>query len=111
VDGALARSRILAVDDNGLSRKKMRMAVQGLRYDAEMAENGTQALERLRADRFDSVLLDILMPEMDGFGVLGELKGDEAFRDIPVIVISALDDETDSVVRAIKLGAEDFMPK
>lgn len=111
MEAAADRARVLVVDDNGLSRKKMRMAVQSLGYDAEMAEDGAQALEKLRAGRFDAVLLDILMPELDGFGVLGELKGDESLRDIPVIVISALDDETDSVVRAIKLGAEDFLPK
>lgn len=111
LDAPLAPSRILVVDDNGLGRKKMRMAVRGLGYEADMAENGTEALQRLRAERFDAVLLDILMPELDGFGVLAELKGDEALRDIPVIIISALDDETDSVVRAIKLGAEDFLPK
>ena len=51
------------------------------------------------------------MPEIDGFGVLSEMKADEEMRDVPVIVVSALDDETESVVRAIEPGAEDFLPK
>jgi two-component system cell cycle response regulator len=75
-----------------------------------LAENGRQALEKLEAGSFDLVLLDILMPEMDGFEVLERLKSDPARRDLPVIVISALD-EMDSVIRCIGMGAEDFLPK
>lgn len=106
-----ASARILVVDDNLLSRKKMRMAVQNLGYAAETAENGAEALRMLQAERYDAVLLDILMPEIDGFDVLSTIKANADLRDIPVIVISALDDETESVVRAIGLGAEDFLPK
>lgn len=75
-----------------------------------LAENGRQALEMLDAGRFDLVLLDILMPEMDGFEVLARLKADPARRDLPVIVISALD-QMDGVIRCIGMGAEDFLPK
>lgn len=75
-----------------------------------LAENGCQALEMLGQDNFDLILLDILMPEMDGFEVLARLKNDPARRDLPVIVISALD-EMDSVIRCIGMGAEDFLPK
>ncbi|TIV08922.1 MAG: response regulator, partial [Mesorhizobium sp.] len=60
---------------------------------------------------FDLVLLDIMMPEMDGFEVLKRLKSSAKTRDLPVIVISALDEEMNSVVHAIELGAEDFLPK
>ncbi|MGB1256816.1 MAG: EamA family transporter, partial [Thiolinea sp.] len=60
---------------------------------------------------FDAILLDIIMPEMDGFEVLQAIKSEVELRDIPVIVISALGDETLSVVKAIELGAEDFLPK
>lgn len=87
------------------------MAVENLGHSAEVAKNGLEALQALTTRPFDAVLLDILMPEMDGFDVLSEMKGDENMRDVPVIVISALDDETESVVRAIGLGAEDFLPK
>lgn len=104
-------ARILVVDDNALSRRKMHMAVLGLGYAADMAEDGAEALRMLQASAYDALLLDIVMPEVDGFDVLGAVKSDARLRDIPVIVISALDDETESVVRAIKLGAEDFLPK
>src|SRR5512139_1922151 len=76
----------------------------------ELAENGRQALETLDAGSFDLVLLDILMPEMDGYEVLARLKSDPARRDLPVIVISALD-EMQSVIRCIGMGAEDYLPK
>jgi CheY-like chemotaxis protein len=104
-------AKILVVDDNSTSRMKMRMAVRNLGHVAQVAENGAVALQMLRDDPFDAVLLDIVMPEVDGYGVLQALKADEDLRDIPVIVISSLDDEMDSVVKAIGLGAEDFLPK
>ena len=101
---------ILAVDDIKANRDVLsrRLIRQG--YDVAMAENGRQALEMLRAQNFDLVLLDIMMPEMDGYQVLQEIKADEALRHIPVIMISALH-EMDSVVRCIQLGAEDYLCK
>ena len=104
-------ARILVVDDNSTNRMKMRMAVRNLGHSAEVAENGAMALQMLRDEAFDAVLLDIVMPEVDGYEVLQALKDDEDLRDIPVIVISSLDEEMDSVVKAIELGAEDFLPK
>lgn len=79
-------------------------------HTVALAENGRQALDMLGEGNFDLVLLDILMPEMDGFEVLARLKSDPARRDLPVIVISALD-EMDSVIRCIGMGAEDFLSK
>ena len=102
---------ILVVDDNRINRKKLSMAVKKLGYHAEVAEDGSQAIDALQTRPFDAVLLDIVMPEMDGFEVLRILKSSDRLRDIPVIVISALDEETESVVKAIELGAEDFLPK
>lgn len=104
-------AHILVVDDNAINRKKMRMAVESLGHSVEIAKNGVQALQALGEHSFDAVLLDILMPEMDGFDVLSAMKSNEQMRDVPVIVVSALDDEIQSVVRAIELGAEDFLPK
>ena len=75
-----------------------------------LAEDGHQALELLRSEEFDVVLLDIIMPEMDGYQVLDRVKSNPDTRDIPVIVISALD-EIDSAVRCIEIGAEDYLPK
>jgi len=79
-------------------------------HTVALAENGRQALEMLDGGDFDLVLLDILMPEMDGFEVLARLKSDPARRDLPVIVISALDD-MESILRCIEMGATDYLPK
>ena len=102
--------RILVVDDNEINRDMLsrRLVRQG--YTPVTAQNGREALERLRAEPFDLVLLDILMPEMNGYQVLEQLKRDPDLRHIPVIMISALD-EIESVVRCIEIGAEDYLPK
>jgi len=104
------QGRILVVDDYVLNRMQLKRSLEQQGYTVEMAENGRQALEMLDAGDFDLVLLDILMPEMDGFEVLARLKSDPARRDLPVIVISAVDD-MDSIVKGIKAGAEDYLPK
>jgi signal transduction histidine kinase len=79
-------------------------------YDVETAKDGQQALEFLDARPFDVVLLDLLMPRMDGYQVLEQMKGSDALRRIPVIVISSMDD-MDSVVRCIEMGATDYLNK
>jgi phosphoserine phosphatase RsbU/P len=108
--GTAAPGRLLVVDDNEMNRDMLsrRLLKQG--YAVEMAEDGRRALEMLAAGPFDLVLLDIMMPGMDGYEVLGRLKGDEALKHIPVVMISAVG-ETDSVVRCIELGADDYLPK
>ncbi len=102
--------RILIVDDNALSAKKLKLAMHRLGHQVTLAHDGAEALETLRAQPADVVLLDIVMPRMDGYEVLKALKADMALRDIPVIMISAVD-EMDSTVRCIKAGAEDHLPK
>jgi adenylate cyclase len=101
---------ILVVDDISDNRYTLchRLRRQGY-ADLEEASNGREALERLAARPFDLVLLDIRMPEMDGYAVLERLKADETWRHIPVIMISALS-EFGSVVRCIEFGAEDYLP-
>lgn len=102
--------RILVVDDHSTNRLKLAGGLNKQGHTVETAENGREALEMLRAQPFDLVLLDIMMPEMDGYEVLTHMKADPRLRDIPVIVISVLD-EMDSIVRGIELGAEDYLPK
>lgn len=102
---------VLIVDDSATVRTKLGKAVEALGYAAEAAASGAEALKLLADPSFDVVLLDIVMPEMDGFEVLQALKSSGRTRDLPVIVISALDEEMSSVVKAIELGAEDFLPK
>ncbi len=104
------KGRVLVVDDHKTNRMKLALAVQNLGHEVETVEGGKECLEALRLERFDIVLLDIMMPEMDGFQVLGAIKADPALRDIPVIVISSLE-ETEDAVRAIELGADDFLTK
>ena len=104
------QGRILVVDDNRMNRIKLSRSLEQQGYAVGLAEGGEQALDMLRAEPFDVVLLDIVMPGMDGYAVLERIKGDAALRDIPVIVISALD-EIESAVRCIEMGAEDYLPK
>ena len=101
---------ILVVDDHRTTRMKLSLGLKQQGHTVAEAENGREALEKLRADPFDLVLLDIMMPELDGYQVLEQMKADGALRDVPVIVISA-QDELESMVRGIELGAEDYLPK
>ena len=103
-------SRILVVDDHATTRLKMTLAIRKIGHDVESADDGRKALQILRDGSIDLMLLDLLMPELDGFEVLEILKGDPKLRGIPVIVISSIS-EMRSVVKAIELGAEDYLPK
>ena len=104
------KGHILVVEDNRLNRLKLVNLLQQQGHVISLAENGLQALAMMRAEAYDLVLLDILMPEMDGYQVLEAMKQDRGLRDLSVIVISALD-EMDSIVRCIEMGAEDYLPK
>ena len=102
---------LLVVDDNedNLYTLTLRLGREGYKHIVT-ARNGREALERLRAEPFDLVFLDIMMPELNGYEVLTAIKGDERLRHIPVIMISAVD-EIDSVIRCIEQGAEDYLSK
>lgn len=104
-------SSVLVVDDHSTSRLKLSAAVRNLGMAVETADDGAKALDMLRRRPADAILLDIVMPVMDGFQVLAALKADPELSHIPVIVVSSMEDDTASVVRAIELGAEDFLPK
>jgi signal transduction histidine kinase len=104
------QGHILVVDDNRMNRIKLSRGLEQQGHTVGLAEGGQQALKMLEARSFDVVLLDILMPGMDGYQVLETIKADPELRDIPVIVISALD-EVESAVRCIEMGAEDYLPK
>lgn len=101
---------VLVVDDNEINRDVLCRWLRHEGYPVAEASNGRQALELVRAQPFDLVLLDVIMPELNGFQVLEQLKADPNLRHLPVIVISALE-ETDSVVRCIEMGAEDYLTK
>ena len=101
---------LLVVDDNKVNRILLSRGLEGQGHRVETAENGKQALEKLRTQPFDLVLLDIEMPEMDGYQVLEMCLKDPELRDIPIIMTSSLD-ELDSVVKCVELGAEDYLNK
>jgi adenylate cyclase len=104
------QAHLLVVDDNATNRDVLSRRLEREGYRVSCAENGRLALERVRETSFDLVLLDIMMPEIDGYQVLSQMKADAALHDIPVIMISALD-EIRSVVRCIEMGAEDYLNK
>lgn len=103
-------ARLLIVDDLEVNRELLARRVRRLGHESGFAINGRHALETLRAAPWDLVLLDITMPEMDGYETLGHIKADPALAHIPVIMVSAID-ETDSVVRCLELGADDYLTK
>jgi adenylate cyclase len=101
---------LLLVDDNKVNRILLSRGLESDGHKIEIAENGRQALEKLRANPYDLVLLDIEMPEMNGYEVLEVCLQDTELRDIPIIMTSSLD-EINSVVKCIELGAEDYLNK
>ncbi len=101
---------VLIVDDNEDNRIVLARRLERQGLGVASAVNGVHALEMLTSSDYDLVLLDIMMPEMNGYQVLEHLKGHPDLRHIPVIIISAVD-EFESVVRCIELGAEDYLMK
>ena len=107
---AQSRGAILVVDDDADNRNMLARRLTRQGYEVPTADGGRAALATLAARPVDLVLLDVMMPDLDGYAVLQRLRQDPALRDIPVLMISALD-EMDSVVRCIQLGAEDYLGK
>jgi class 3 adenylate cyclase len=105
-----AAGELLVVDDNRVNRLLLGRALEQLGHTVTFAENGRQALEALRKRRVDLILLDIEMPEMDGYQVLEALAADAQLRELPVVMMSSVE-EVDSVARCIEMGAEDYLFK
>jgi class 3 adenylate cyclase len=101
---------ILVVDDNRVNSLLLSRGLEQQGHAVVFAEHGREALDLLRGRDFDLMLLDVLMPELDGYQVLAELKLDPRLRELPVIMTSSLD-ELDSVVKCIEMGAEDYLTK
>ncbi len=105
-----ASGHVLVVDDDRFNRDLLARGLFRQGHHFGLAASGTQALEMLKSKAFDLVLLDVMMPGLSGIEVLARLKADPELRELPVIMISALD-EMDGVVRCIEMGAVDYLPK
>ncbi len=103
-------NRILLVDDDRQTRLKLSRNLESEGYTVGVAQGGRQALDMLESESFDLIILDILMPEVDGFTVLSQVKATPALREIPVVVISAVDDP-DSIEKCRQLGAAEYLIK
>ena len=109
-DVAVKQANVLVVDDDSVNRLLLARSLEQEGHRPTMAEDGNRALELLHVDSFDVVLLDVLMPGVDGFEVLAHMQADGELRRIPVIMISALEDIR-NIRPGIELGAEDYLPK
>src|SRR5574338_1347688 len=103
-------AKVLIVDDEPFNVDYLQQELEELHCETLSAGNGREALALLQSESPDLVLLDIMMPVMNGFAVLEHMQADPALRNIPVIVISAMSD-LQSVVKGIEYGAEDYLPK
>jgi CheY-like chemotaxis protein/class 3 adenylate cyclase len=110
VESSQLSTRILIIDDDPFNVDFLEQELADLGYATASAQNGAQGLEMVIQEKPDLVLLDIMMPVMDGFSVLSRLKSDPQTRGIPVVIISALGD-MHSITKGIEMGAEDFLPK
>ncbi len=102
--------QVLIVDDNEANRDLLARRLHRRDFNLSMAIDGREALSMIQANLYDLILLDIMMPEIDGYAVLKYLKEDSRLRDIPVIMISAVE-EMDSVMKCMEIGADDYLTK
>jgi len=108
--GSSGPGRLLVVDDNEMNRDLLSRRLKQQGHRVVSARNGREALEMIAADEFDLVLLDIMMPELDGYEVLERMRAEGTLDQLPVIMISAVT-EMESVIRCIEIGATDYLPK
>jgi CheY-like chemotaxis protein len=104
------KPKVLIVDDEPFNVDYLQQQLEDCNYHLLTAFNGREALEEIESQQPDLILLDLIMPVLDGFAVLAQVKADPVLRDIPIIIISAEKDSR-SVVKGIKQGAEDYLTK
>lgn len=104
------KATVLVVDDEPFNVDVLQQELEELGYQTITASNGQEALEQIKKHQPDLILLDLMMPVLDGFAVLKEIKDDNSLRDIPVIIVSA-EHDSKSVVKGIKQGADDYITK
>lgn len=106
----MKRPYILVVDDNRITTKLMRRYLENNAFEAGDAGDGVECLERVKERKPDAIILDVMMPRMDGFETVRTLKSDPETRDIPVAIVTALNDMA-TQLRAVEAGADDFLTK
>ena len=104
------KMKVLIVDDEPLNVDYIEQRLEDLNYEIITAADGQEALDKIKSEHPDLVLLDLMMPVLDGFAVLSEVKADPSLRETPVIIISA-DHDSKSIVKGIKQGADDYLTK
>ena len=104
------KAKVLIVDDEPFNVDYLEQELEDLGYQIITAFNGQEALDKIKSQQPDLVLLDLMMPVLDGFALLSEIKADNVLRDIPVIIVSAANDSK-SIVKGIKQGADDYITK
>lgn len=106
----MSKVKVLIVDDEPFNIDVLEQALDGTDYQVMRASNGQEALGKIHSEQPDLILLDLMMPIVDGFQVLAKVKDDPMLRDIPVIIVSA-EHDSKSIVKGIKQGAEDYLTK
>ena len=106
----MSNVKVLIVDDEPFNIDVLEQALDGTDYQVMRASNGQEALGKIHSEQPDLILLDLMMPIVDGFQVLAKVKDDPMLRDIPVIIVSA-EHDSKSIVKGIKQGAEDYLTK
>src|SRR5690606_23366028 len=108
-DTSAARGKVhvLVVDDEKMIRSLLKMSLQRMGYEVTTAEDGAEALELFQTNSFDLILLDILMPQVDGFTVCSEVR---RVSDVPIVMLTALN-RPDDIVRGLELGADNYITK
>lgn len=106
----MSKAKVLIVDDEPYNNDVLEQALDGTDYQVVTASNGQEAWEKIQSEQPDLILLDLMMPVMDGFAVLAKVKEDPTLRDTPIIIVSA-ENDSKSVVKGIKQGAEDYLTK
>ena len=104
------QASVLVADDDPVTRLMLTGSLERNGHQVTTAEDGSQALDLVRTMAVDVILLDVVMPQMDGYAVLEQLKADPDLRHIPVVMVTSVDD-VDSAVRCIELGADDYLSK
>jgi CheY-like chemotaxis protein len=104
------RSRILVADDNVQNCELLQAYLDDLNVDVVLAYDGQETLDKVAAETFDLILLDIMMPKVSGFEICRKLKSDEKTRDIPIVMVTALNEMGD-IERGVEAGTDDFLSK